>query len=236
MYKYHVAYSITNILKSKFAYPKIKNLTIHLIVWGIKIMGKEKYSTFTQESLTSETSKADIAGGVCLGYCIEFIKYFKKYGTSDSIAKGFGFKEGSDLGESLLDMGEKSISTHYSSGGDVYDLFGKKSTLEKLGFTVTVGKDTGADKDKTVSEIKSSGRFTFHIIYFDVYKDSFSKAGWHVVVLKETDGKGLDLTGYFIPWIRTRDSGEYQVQNPLVTGCGVILKQSIIRLIWLCTQ
>jgi hypothetical protein len=161
-------------------------------------MGKEKYLSFTQKSLADESSRADVSGGVCLGYAIEFIKYFKKYGSSDSIAKGFGLTEGSGLTESLLDMGEKGIAKQYEGDlGDSSNLFGKKRELELMGFTVTVGKDTGADKTKTVNEIKSSGRFAFHILYFDVYKDSSSKAGWHVIVLKGNGWEGVGFNRIF---------------------------------------
>jgi hypothetical protein len=152
-------------------------------------MGKEKLKKFTQESLISESSKGEIGAGVCLGYCIQFIKHFKKLGTSDNTAKEFGLTQGEGLKESLLDEGEKSVVTQNSSEGNVFDLFGNKNKLISLGFNVEVSKDLLADKDKTVSEIMSASRFAFHILYHDVYKNAFEKAGWHVVALK---GNGWD--------------------------------------------
>jgi hypothetical protein len=160
-------------------------------------MSKEKYVNFTQESLTSESSKGSIGGGVCLGYCIEYIKYFKKYGTSDSIAKGFGLPEGSGLKESLLDTGEKSISTQYQTGGDVDNLFGKKRELELLGFNVVVGIDNLGSKVATVAEIKSSSRFAFHILYFSVWKGASTPPAWHVVVLKGNGWEGIGFSRIF---------------------------------------
>lgn len=161
-------------------------------------MGKEKYDTFDQESLASYISKRDVGGGVCMGTCVEYIKYLNKNGTSDSIVKGFSGGSGSGLTKSILAIGDKGISTHTStSGGELVDLWGHKRTLEELGFTVTVGKDTGAHADTVVNEIKGSSRFAFHILYFDVYKDAFSKGGWHVVALKGNGWTGLAFDRIF---------------------------------------
>ena len=160
-------------------------------------MGKEIYDTFRQDTLASAISSGDVGGGVCLGTCIEYIKYLNKAGTSDSIVKSFSAGSGSGLTKSLLETGDKGIATHTSVSGDRLDLWGQKRPLEEMGFTDSVGKDTGAVKDTVVSEIKASGRFAFHILYFDVYKDVTSKAGWHVVALKGNGWTGVSFDRIF---------------------------------------